>query len=171
MIDRIKYLLAVVAVLVIQVIADEFINVSLVAHISIFPIIIISLPYTAPFLVNMLAAFGLGFLMDALSEGVLGLNAAAMVALAYIKPYVLRIFVMKGTLLEMPLVSTRYIKRLSYLYILLMLYGCYFLFYVTIDSLGFFNLGMCLLRVAIYTVLNALLGLFVESITSSQLNG
>lgn len=171
MIDRIKYLLAVVAVLVIQVIADEFINVSLVAHISIFPIIIISLPYTAPFLVNMLAAFGLGLLMDALSEGVLGLNAAAMVALAYIKPYVLRIFVMKGSLLEMPLVSTRYIKRLSYLYILLMLYGCYFLFYVTIDSLGFFNLGMCLLRVAIYTVLNALLGLFVESITSSQLNG
>ena len=171
MINKLKYLLAVMAIVVIQLMLDEFINLSTILHLSIAPLIIITLPYTTPFILNMLAAFGLGLIMDFSAEGVLGLNASALVALAFAKPYLLRLFVMKGPLLEMPLVSRRYIRRSSDLYLLLLLYACFFIFYVTIDSLGFFNIGRCLIRIVVYTVVNALFALFVESVTSSQLNG
>ena len=96
--NNLKYVILGVFLLLIQLLISGYINIWPMLYIAVFPLLVITLPYTCNHIVSILTAFCFGLLVDILSDGVLGLNAAAIVAIAYFRPLLFRVAVSKTTL-------------------------------------------------------------------------
>ena len=71
-----KYIFGFIVILALQLLCCEFINLWPILYIAIIPIMVILLPSSVSTYAIMLCGFAIGLLTDALSDGVLGLNAA-----------------------------------------------------------------------------------------------
>ena len=75
------YILLVIA----QILVCNFINVGPYVFISILPAIILCLPPTIPCILLMLLASVSGLAVDWLAEGIIGLNMASILPVAFIR--------------------------------------------------------------------------------------
>ncbi|MBQ5401675.1 MAG: hypothetical protein IIU16_02040, partial [Bacteroidales bacterium] len=72
-------------VILLQVIINNYVNLGPMIYICLIPLLIIYLPLDQKPYLSLIIAFGLGLIIDILSDGVLGLNAGAatLIALVY----------------------------------------------------------------------------------------
>ena len=77
-----KYIFGFVVILVLQLLCSDFINLWPILYIAVIPLLVILLPPETNTYLLMLCGFAIGLLTDALSDGILGLNAACCTLLA-----------------------------------------------------------------------------------------
>lgn len=86
----IRYSLHVVALLALQVLVLSHINIGGLINPYIYPLLIILLPLSTPRWAIMSIAFFSGMFVD-LFQNTLGMHAAAIVFIAFLRPYLLKI--------------------------------------------------------------------------------
>ena len=81
------YLLLLLA----QLLLSNYFNVSLYLTVSILPVMVLCIPTRVGPIPTMVIAFVTGMVVDLLSEGLLGLNAFALVPVAYLRNPIIRL--------------------------------------------------------------------------------
>ena len=156
---RLKYVTLAVLLIVCQILLSEYVNIWPVLYIAIFPQFIILLPPSVNKSAQLLIAFALGIAIDIFADGVLGLNAAALVAMAYTRPLFLKLILPKtnlDTTDNLPLLPrTVEIQKLALLNAIML--GIFFLVYVLLDSAGSFTFWYTLLKVVLCIIANTAL--------------
>lgn len=69
-------------IFILQILICNYVDIGAYVYICILPLIIINIPMKTNINITMLAAFGIGLLLDMFAGGVMGLNAAAATMLA-----------------------------------------------------------------------------------------
>lgn len=82
---RNSYLTAWLILLAAQLVLCNYFHVTPLLTLSILPAMILCLPARCDTLSAMFIAFGAGLLADTLADGVIGLNAVALVPVAYVR--------------------------------------------------------------------------------------
>ncbi len=80
-----------VLLLLAQVLLSNYFRVSPYLTISLLPVMILCFPIRVPTVGTLLAAFAMGLLVDFLTEGVLGLNALALLPVAILQKSILQL--------------------------------------------------------------------------------
>ena len=163
---QLKYATLGALLIICQILLSEYVNIWPLLYIAIFPQFIILLPPAINKIVHLLIAFVLGMAIDIFADGVLGLNAAALVAMAYVRPSFLKITLSKANLDttdNQPLLPrTVEIQKLA------MLNGCmlaiFFLVYILLDSAGSFPLWYTILKIAVCTTVNCIISLICSKV-------
>ena len=93
----IKYITLGAIMVFCQILVSEYVNIWAVLYIAVFPQFIILLPPTINRSAYMLIAFVLGLSIDILADGVMGLNAAALTAMAYSRGPILKLIIPKAS--------------------------------------------------------------------------
>ncbi len=81
-----------VLLLVVQVLISNYCNFTPYLTLSILPVMVLCISIKTGTLWTMLIAFASGLLVDLLSEGILGLNALALVPVALLRNPLIRLF-------------------------------------------------------------------------------
>ena len=76
---------------VVQMLICNYLNLSPYLMLSILPVMILCVPLRLPSFWTMILAFVTGLAVDLLSEGLLGLNALALVPVAFVRKEVIRL--------------------------------------------------------------------------------
>ena len=163
---NIKYATLGALLIICQILLSEYVNIWPLLYIAIFPQFIILLPPSFNRLAHLLVAFILGLAIDLFADGVPGLNAAALVAMAYIRPAFLKITLSKANLDttdNLPLLPrTVEIQKLA------MLNGCmlavFFTVYILLDSAGTFPFWYTILKIVVCTIINCIISLVCSKV-------
>jgi hypothetical protein len=75
----------------VQMLICNYLNISTYLMLSILPVMILCVPLRLPTFWTLLLAFVTGLAVDLLSEGLLGLNALALVPVAFVRKEVIRL--------------------------------------------------------------------------------
>lgn len=80
-----KKILFALLVIVVQCVLDNYVDLSIYVRIALVPYLILILPYRYRTISTMILAFLIGLSVDIFTTGVLGMNAGALVAVAFIR--------------------------------------------------------------------------------------
>ena len=154
-----KYITLGAIMIICQIMVSEYVNIWAVLYIAVFPQFIILLPPTINRSAYMLIAFALGLAIDLFADGVLGLNAAALTAMAYFRSPILKLVLPKASFESyenMPIIPrTVEVYKLALLNILLL--GVFFTVYVVLDSAGTFPFTYTLLKILLCVAVNSII--------------
>lgn len=152
-----KYITLGVLVIICQILVSEYVNIWAVLYIAVFPQFIILLPPTINRSAYMLIAFVLGLGIDLFADGVLGLNAAALTAMAYLRPSILKFTLPKASFENydnQPLIPrTVEIPKLVLMNVLML--TIFFTVYVLLDSAASFSFGYTLFKIFLCVAANS----------------
>lgn len=90
-----NYGLVYILLTVVQIIICNYFRISPYLTLSILPAMVICIPSSRSTVSALLIAFATGLAVDALSEGILGLNALALVPVAFIRTPLMRLLLGK----------------------------------------------------------------------------
>lgn len=156
-----KYITLGAIIVICQIMLGEYVNIWAMLYIAIFPQFIILLPPSINRSLYMVIAFLFGLSIDLFSDGVLGLNAAALVAMAYTRPIVLRLTLPRASFdnyENVPLIPrTVEIPRL--LLINAIMLAVFFTVYIMVDSAVSFSLGYTILKLLLCVTANTILAI------------
>jgi len=131
---------------------------------SIYILFILFLPFAYSRVKTLLWAFLLGFLIDLFTSDVIGVNIAAVVAIAYFRPYILKLFSTKMDFDAYVVPNARVMGKVSFIgYILLCVLVFHVLFFF-IDSFGFYDISHTLLRILLSTLCSFLLIILLQTL-------
>ncbi len=149
-------------VILIQVIMNNYVNLGPMVYICLVPLLVIYLPLDQKNYLTLIIAFGLGLLIDILSDGVLGLNAGAatLVALVY-KPLFYPIF-QKNNYSKKYILPIRESGLWHHVLYLLIILAIYFLFYIAFDGLAKTTLLVSLIRYLVNILVNLAIALAID---------
>ena len=85
------YYFVFLLLVVVQMLICNYLNLSAYLMLSILPVMVLCVPLRLPTFWTMLLAFVTGLAVDLLSEGLLGLNALALVPVAFVRKEVIRL--------------------------------------------------------------------------------
>lgn len=160
--DNISLLVQIVVLIIIQIIICDYLYTGPYIHLTLLPLIILSIPSDTSYPKLALISFGIGFLIDFVSDGILGLNCAAAVMTAtFIKPIsYITINRERSDKLQQPTLRDvgffRYFRYSSYLTLI------FLITYILFDCAGFRPASFILSRIALSYVANIVLILFVS---------
>ena len=151
-------LLRLVLLLIIQAVLVSNLNLSPYLTPNIFPLFILLLPFSTPRWLLILIGFFSGLTLDVLM-GTIGMNAAATLLVAYLRPFLINLITPKGTEFEQSpnIFAQGATWFLIYLSIAVVIHHS---FYLLIESGTFYNLLLLLVRV-IFSSLLSLLFMFI----------
>lgn len=167
--NNLKYVILGVFLLLIQLLISGYINIWPMLYIAVFPLLVITLPYTCNHIVSILTAFCFGLLVDILSDGVLGLNAAAIVAIAYFRPLFFKVAVSKTTLENTIEITQRTIGTTQFLLVTALSYAIFFTIYIALDSWGYFSFIYTIARFLLNIIINTAVALLLWKSINSQI--
>lgn len=155
---NIKYATLGALLIICQILLSEYVNIWPLLYIAIFPQFIILLPTSTNRTLYLLSAFALGLCIDLFADGILGLNAAALTAMAYARPLVLKFTLPKGTFdnNENSPLTPRTIEITSLTVITALMLAVFFTVYILIDSAASFTIGYTLLKLSVCIIANTL---------------
>ena len=158
---QLKYFTLGAIIIICQILLSEYVNIWPILYIAIFPLFIILLPANLNKAIYMLIAFMFGLCIDITADGVMGLNAAALVAMAYSRELILKVTLSKGNLENaenLPL-STRTVEIPKLITINLLMLAVFFTVYVLFDSAASFSPLYSILKITICTAVNCVMNL------------
>ena len=85
------YYFVFLLLVVVQMLICNYLNLSPYLTLTILPVLILCVPLRLPTFWTLLLAFATGSAVDLLSEGLLGLNALALVPVAFVRKEVIRL--------------------------------------------------------------------------------
>jgi rod shape-determining protein MreD len=160
----IQNLVRFVLLLLIQVLLISNLNLSPYITPNIFPLFVLLLPFATPRWLLMLIGFFSGLMLDVFL-GTVGMNAAATLLIAYLRPFLINIITPRGS--EFEQTPNIFSQGLTWflIYVSILVFIHHF-FYLLIESGTFYNLLKLLLRVICSTALSMLfmfIGLYLFS--------
>lgn len=167
-----KYITLCIVALIAQILIGDFVNIWTMLYVTVFPICIISLPLSINRAAYMLIAFFYGLCIDLLADGVIGLNAAALTALAYTRLFFAKIVLSKANVesLENQPITSRMVGLSKYALLVLFAYAVFFILYILLDSYKNFPLSFVLARYSISVAINTILTIVIDlSLTNKYL--
>lgn len=163
---QLKYAILGALLIFCQILLSEYVNIWPLLYIAIFPQFIILLPPALNRTAHLLIAFVLGMAIDIFADGVPGLNAAALTAMAYIRPLFLKITLSKANLDtsdNQPLLPrTVEFQKLAMLNICML--AVFFLVYILLDSAGAFPFWYTTLKIAVCVIANCIISLVCSKV-------
>ena len=149
------------ALLIIQIVLSGYVNVGPYIYLCCIPLIVIYLPLYQQTSLSMLIAFGCGLIIDILCDGIVGLNAAAAVALAAVRRPLFAAFFTKDNLNRAVIPTIRESGVARHVNFILSSLLVYFLVYICLDSVGMESLQTTLLRLLLSVAANLVLVLAI----------
>lgn len=150
------------ALLIIQIVLSGYVNVGPYIYLCCIPLIVIYLPLYQQTSLSMLIAFGCGLIIDILCDGIVGLNAAAAVALAAVRRPLFAAFFTKDNLNRAVIPTIRESGVARHVNFILSSLLVYFLVYICLDSVGMESLQTTLLRLLLSVAANLVLVLAID---------
>ena len=164
-----KYIFLGIMLLLIQLLISGYVNIWPMVYIAVFPLLLITIPYSCNRTLAICTALVYGLIIDLLSDGVPGLNASAAVALAYFRPLFFRLIIPKSTLENLTDITTRYVSTSQFLVITVLCYSIFFIFYITLDAWGYFSFFYTFARFILNIIVNTALALLLWKSLNSQI--
>ncbi|NLB67579.1 MAG: hypothetical protein GX798_03900 [Bacteroidales bacterium] len=152
----------IAVMMIIQIIICDYIYTGPYIHLTLLPLIILSIPSETSYPKLALIAFAVGLIIDLVSDGILGLNSAAAVMTAtFVKPIsYTTINRDRSDKLERLTLNDvgffRYFRYSSYLTLV------FLVTYILFDCAGFRPVSFILVRIALSYVANIIIILFVS---------
>ncbi|MGM9774915.1 MAG: hypothetical protein ACI3Y2_06920 [Candidatus Egerieousia sp.] len=159
-----RYIVTGLIILILQLFACEFLNIWPPLYVAVLPLFIMLLPAAFNSYLLMLLAFGMGLVVDALSDGVLGLNATACTSVAFFKKTMLGTVMRYDTQTAINTIGSRVMGRAKFFVMMLMAYAIYFTIYVLLDGMGLGDILFILFRIILNVFVNALIACALESL-------
>ncbi len=153
----IAYILLVIA----QIIICNYFQFSPYFVISILPAMVLCVPLTIGTNVCMLIAFATGLSVDWLAEGLIGINAASLIPVAYARKTIIRVFLGEDLISRKDSFSFRKNGIGKILTAILVAYSIFFIVYVILDGAGLRTFWFNLLRVVLSIACSIIPGLIV----------
>lgn len=153
----IAYILLVIA----QMIICNYFQFSPYFVISILPAMVLCIPLTISTNLCMLIAFASGITVDWLAEGLIGINAAALIPVAYARKTLIRIFLGEDLISRKESFSFRKNGVGKILTAALVAYTIFFVVYVVLDGAGLRTIWLNLLRIVLSIACSIIPGLIV----------
>jgi rod shape-determining protein MreD len=150
------------ALLIIQIVLSGYVNVGPYIYLCCLPLIVIYLPLYQETSLSMLIAFGCGLLVDILCDGIVGLNAAAAVALAALRKPIFAAFFTKDNIERAVIPTIRetgVFRHVNFIFTSLMVF---FLVYICLDSVGMESIQTTVLRLVLSCAANLVLILAID---------
>jgi hypothetical protein len=157
--------LIVIFIVIIQLILNSYINLGLYIYLVIFPFIILTLPYRVKTIPAMLLSFILGLAIDFLSNGVLGLNAGALTAMALCRQSFLQMLINEQSMGKYDTPSIKEIGFLKFSTYIILSFIIFFVSYIFLDNMGFSPFGFNLLKLLVSTLVNSFLMIIICIVT------
>lgn len=158
---QIKNILSFIGLLLLQVLVLDNINLSSYIHPVIYIVFILQLPFKTPKTQLLLGGFAMGIAVD-IFNGTPGLNAAATVLIAYLRPYIINLMTRKSELDEKhePTIEKKgFAWFLVYTLIMLLIHN--FTFFM-LEAFTFKLLSVVLLEVVASVPVSALLIILIS---------
>lgn len=157
-----RFIIFTIITLLVQIFIAEFINLHQMVYIVITPLPVLFLPYNYSKSLTMVFAFIIGLLTDLSYDGVMGLNAAALVAVAFFKEPVLKLIVSKATRENLSEINSATAGKRAFALVSLALCSVFFLFYIALDNVLYFSFAYTSARFIINVLLNTFIIMLVE---------
>lgn len=156
-----KYIILSAILIIMQIILDEFVNNWYMIYITICPLFILTLPLSLRTGLYMLLSFVVGISIDIFSGGLIGINAASAVAIAFCRRGFLKMIFPPALLESINTLTLNSVGTKSFLLILFIFNIIFFSVYIFLDLLGgqFYLFIMWML---INVILNMLFSFVVE---------
>lgn len=134
--NRTFFILFSVVVFILQLIICDALDFGPYVFVCFIPLLVITLPRDRKAPATMLIAFLLGLLLDLLSDGVPGLNAASAVLVAFFRDPLYRALINRDRQNKEVFATAKTAGGKKYLAYLASSVGIYMLAYVILDSFG-----------------------------------
>ena len=164
--DRLSLAAALVVVLS-QLVICNYLFLGPMVTLTLLPVTVLFIPLKQNNALAMLEAFVMGLIVDLLSDGVLGLNAAALVPVAFARDFFIRLFVGEDTVVRKDPVT---VNKPGWFRMIAMISAATLLFliiYVPLDSAGERSPGFNAARIGLSFLASLLAGIAVAHIFSN----
>lgn len=160
----IKYTLLVIA----QILILNYCNFSQLVSLTLLPTLIISLPTRHSTLFAMILAFITGFVVDFTAGGLIGLNVAALVPVAFFRIVIVRIVFGEELLARGDNVSLNRLGPVKIVFSNILATALFLVVYVWADGAGTHPLWMDFTRFGCSLLASAVLSFFVSMILDPE---
>jgi cell shape-determining protein MreD len=157
-----RRILYIALLFVLQVIANDYLNLGPYIYVCFLPVMIMIAPVERSSIQSMFIAFGLGLLVDLLSDGVLGLNAAAGVFMAGAMQFIFIITVNDENYDRKDCPTLYDVGTRKFLRFLIFSMLIYFAVYVLLDCIGTRTFIFFLERLAATVAVDILFAIIVN---------
>ena len=163
-----RYLLFYILLVIAQILLNNYLNLTQYVVVTLLPAMIMSLPQRLNTPFALLIAFGVGFAVDFLSTGMLGLTCAALVPVALIRlPLMHLVFGVEiFERQESVSISRHGIWKIALTLALALL--PYLVIYIIADGAGTRPMWFNLIRLLLSTLIGTAISLLVFEILSSE---
>ena len=160
--NKLSDILYVILIFILQMLICDYVNLGPWLYLSLMPLIVLLIPRQIRIHGTMLIAFGVGLLLDVLSDGVLGLNAASAVLVAAFREVLYKNIINGDRQDRTRTVSVRTAGTLKFIYYLLASVSIFTACYVLLDCIGSRSVGFMAMTFAISTVSSTLICFLVS---------
>lgn len=141
-----KYYITLTILVFVQILICNYINLSPLIMVSILPVIILCLPVNCSCILSMVLAFACGLATDCLADGLPGLNALSLVAVAFIRRPTLKIIFSNGLFARKENLSCHKHGIGRIVLALIMVQSVFLILYIIADGAGMRPFSFNLLR-------------------------
>ena len=161
---KFKYVTLAVIIIICQILVSEYVNIWPILYIAIFTQFITILPTATNRFAFLGIAFAMGLSIDLFADGVMGLNAAALTAMAYFRHPILKFVLTRANLdnYDSSPISSGNVEIPKLVLINAMMLTVFFTVYVLLDSAASFSWWYTLLKIAVCVAANTLISIFVD---------
>lgn len=167
--NNIKYITLGIFLILIQILVSGYINIWPMLYIAVFPFVLIILPPQANRFIFLIMAFLFGLIADIFTDSIPGLNAAATTALAFFKRPALKPLINKSSLETMHEITEYSLGFSKFALYTLTLYMIFFIFYMGLDSFGFYSFAYSALRFLVNVAVNTIITILFGKALAKQL--
>lgn len=151
-----------VIILLIQIVLSGYVNIGPYIYLCCLPLLVLYLPLYQETGVSMIIAFACGLVVDFLCDGIMGLNAAAAVALAAVRKPLYAACFSKDNLERAVIPTIQEAGVLRHINFILVSLAVYFIVYICLDSVGMESLTTTLLRFVLSCAANLVIILALD---------
>ncbi len=163
-----KFIATWILLVVCQIVICDCIFLGPMVTVTLLPVLVMFLPLYTRTEVSMLIAFAAGFAVDWLSDGVLGLNMAALVPVALMQKPLVRLFIGEDTVVRAEALSVVKSGWLRMLALVTVATAVFLLIYVVLDGAGERSLGFTAARLGCSLAASLLPAAIIIHIFSSR---
>lgn len=163
-----KFIATWLLLLAIQAVICDCMFLGPLVTVSLLPAMVMFIPLHTRTEVTMLIAFAAGFAVDWASDGVLGLNMAALVPVALVQKPLVRLFIGEDTVVRTEALSVKKSGWTRMLALVTVATAVFLTVYVTVDGAGERTFGFSALRFAVSLAADVPFGAAVIHIFSGR---
>lgn len=153
-----RVLLHWVIVIVLQCILDNYVDLGIYTRIVLLPYLILTLPYRYLTISSMVLAFLTGLCVDIFTTGVLGLNAGALVGVAFVRQKMLHSFIDERNIERHDSPDVKAMGTGRSIFYVFFSHLVFFTLHTILDNFGFTPAMITIPKIAIGTVVSGLIG-------------